>query len=59
MLELNIYSHIKDTNFQFYKTRKVLAKNIDVMDGLPRSYQEEIVEGGENPQDGARHHPST
>ena len=54
MLGLNIYSYIEDNDFQFYKTQKALAKKMDVLDWLPGSYEEEIVQGGESPLDRVR-----
>lgn len=54
MLGLNIYSYVKDSDMPFYKAQKLLAKNMDILDWIPRSYMEEIVEGGESPIDRAR-----
>ena len=54
MLGLNIYSYIEDGDLQFYKTQKSLAKKMDILDWIPGSYVDEVVQGGENPLDRAR-----
>ena len=54
MLGLNVYSYIEDSDMQFCKTQKALAKKMDVLDWLPGSYEEEVVQGGESPLDRAR-----
>ena len=54
MLGLNIYSYIEASDIQFYKTQRALAKKMDVLDWIPGSYAEEILQGGENPLDMAR-----
>ena len=54
MLGLKVYSYIEDNDLQFYKTQKAIAKRMDILDWIPGSYVEEIVEGGENPMDMAR-----
>ena len=54
MSGLNIYSYVEDADVQFYRTQKSLAKRMDILDWIPGSYVEEIVEGGENPLDMAR-----
>ena len=54
MSGLNIYSYVEDADVQFYRTQKALAKRMDILDWIPGSYVEEIVEGGENPLDIAR-----
>lgn len=56
MLRLNIYLYIEDNNFQFHKTQKALAKKMNVLHWLVGSYQEEIIERGENLLDMMRHH---
>jgi hypothetical protein len=54
ILWLNVYSYVEDTNVPFYKNHKSVAKNMDILDWIPRSYMEEIVEGGESSIDRAR-----
>ena len=54
MLGLNIYSYIEDGDLQFYKTQKSLAKKMDILDWIPGSYVDEVVQGGENPLDRTR-----
>ena len=54
MLGLKTYSYIEDGDHQFYKTQKILAKKMDILNWIPGSFVEEIVEGGENPMDMAR-----
>ena len=54
MLGLNIYSYIEDGDVQFYRTQKALAKKMDILDWIPGSYAEEVVQGGESPLDIAR-----
>ena len=54
MLGLNVYSYIDDFSLGFYKTQRKLAKKMDALDWLPGSYQEEILEGGEDPLARAR-----
>lgn len=49
-----MYSYNEDHDLQFYKTSRYLAKKMDVLDWNPRSYEEEIVQGGENLLDMAR-----
>ena len=45
MLGLNIYSYIEDGDLQFYRTQKSLAKNMDILDWIPGSYVNEVVQG--------------
>ena len=54
MSVLNIYSYVEDADVQFYRTQKSLAKRMDILDWIPGSYVEEIVQGGKNPLDMAR-----
>jgi hypothetical protein len=54
MIGLNIYSFVDKTDIKFYKTQRFLAKKMDILDWIPGSYVEEIVQGGENPLDMAR-----
>ena len=54
MLGLKVYSYVDINDSKFYKAQKLLAKKMDVLDWIPGSYAEEIVEGGESPQDRAR-----
>ena len=54
MLGLNIYSYVKNNDLQFYKTEKSLARKMDILDWIPRSYVEEIVHGDENTLDMVR-----
>ena len=54
MCGLNIYSYVEDADVQFYRTQKALAKRMDILDWIPGSYVEEIVEGGKSPLDMAR-----
>jgi hypothetical protein len=54
MSGLNIYSFVDESDIQFYKTQRSLAKKMDILDWIPGSYVEEIVQGGENPLDMAR-----
>jgi hypothetical protein len=54
MTGLNIYSFVDETDIQFYKTQRSLAKKMDILNWIPGSYVEEIVQGGENPLDMAR-----
>jgi hypothetical protein len=55
MLGLNVYSYVDASDVQFYKNQRSLAKKMDILDWIPGSYAEETVEGGESPQDRARH----
>jgi hypothetical protein len=48
MSGLNIYSFVDETDIQFYKTQRSLAKKMDILDWIPSSYVEKIVQGGEN-----------
>ena len=54
MSGLNIYSFVDESDIQIYKTQRCLAKKMDILDWIPGSYVEEIVQGGENPLDMAR-----
>lgn len=54
MFGWNIYSYIEDGDLQYYKTQKSLAKKMDILDWIPGSYVDEIVQRGENPLDKAR-----
>jgi hypothetical protein len=54
LLGLNVYSYIDDVDIQIYKTQISLAKKIDILDWIPGSYIEEIVQGGENLLDRVR-----
>ena len=45
MSGLNIYSYVEDADVQFYRTQKSLAKRMDILDWIPRSYVDEIVQG--------------
>lgn len=51
---MHIYSYIKDTDLEFYKTHRLLANKMDILDWIMGSYGEEIIEGGESPLDMAR-----
>ena len=51
---MNIYSFIEDGDLQFYRTKKSLAKKMDILDWIPGSYVDKVVQGGENPLDRAR-----
>jgi len=54
MSGLTVYSYVEDTDIQFYKHQKSLAKRMDILDWIPGSYVEEAVQGGESPMDMAR-----
>src|SRR5450631_2225946 len=54
MSGLYIYSYIEDGDLPFYRAQKSLAKKMDILDWIPGSYVDEVVQGGENPLDRAR-----
>ena len=54
MLGLNIYSYAEDTDVQFYKAQKALARKMDVLDWIPGAFVQEFVQGGVRPMDMAR-----
>jgi hypothetical protein len=51
MLGLNVYSFIEDTDLQFYRAQRALAKKMDVLDWLPGSYVSSLGEGLGDPLD--------
>lgn len=50
-LGLNIYSYIEDSDIQFYEMQMFLVKKVDVLDWIPMSYGDDIIQEGENPLD--------
>ena len=54
MLGLNVYSFIEDTDITFYRAQRSLAKKMDVLDWLPGSYRESLMDGEGDPLDRAR-----
>ena len=54
MLGLKVYNYVDLNDIKFYRAQKLLAKKMDVLDWISGSYAEEIVEGGESPEDRAR-----
>jgi hypothetical protein len=45
MLGLNVYSFIEDADIAFYRAQRALAKKMDMLEWLPGSYQDGILDG--------------
>ena len=58
MLGLNVYTFVEDLDIPFYRTQRGLAKKMDVLDWLPGSYREALLDGEGDPLDRARRNVS-